>query len=412
MDARAQPTLALASELIARRSLTPDDSGCQALIAARLAPLGFRAERVESNGVVNSWLRRGDAAPLVCFAGHTDVVPTGPRDDWQSDPFVPTLRDGFLYGRGAADMKSSLAAFVTSIEAFVAARPAHAGSIALLLTSDEEGPTNTDGTVKVVELLASRGERIDYCIVGEPSSSQHLGDTIKIGRRGTLTGRLRVRGVQGHVAYPEQVRNPIHLAAPAIAELAGMQWDRGNEHFPSTSFQCSNIHAGTGAANVVPGVLELVFNWRYSTESTRESLVTRLEEVLRRHGLDYELALTASGKPFLTRPGRLVEAMAATIVAETGAQATLSTSGGTSDGRFIADICAELVEVGPVNATIHKLNERVAVGDLEPLARIYRGVLERLLPPSSPTLPALHRCPSAGEGSTTFPLSRGERGKG
>lgn len=379
MDARAQPTLALASELIARRSLTPDDAGCQELIAARIAPLRFRAERVASNGVVNTWLRRGTAAPLVCFAGHTDVVPTGPSDDWQSDPFVPVVRDGFLYGRGAADMKSSLAAFVTAIEAFIGAHPAHPGSIALLLTSDEEGPINADGTVKVVERLASRGERIDYCIVGEPSSSQRLGDTIKIGRRGTLTGVLRVRGVQGHVAYPEQVRNPIHLVSPAIAELAAIEWDRGNEQFPPTSFQCSNIHAGTGAANVVPGILELVFNWRYSTQSTRETLVARLEEVLRRHGLEYELALTASGKPFLTRTGRLVQAVAEAIAAETGGRATLSTSGGTSDGRFIAEICPELVEVGPVNATIHKLNERVAVDDLEPLARIYRGVLERLL---------------------------------
>ena len=379
MDARAQPTLALASELIARRSLTPDDAGCQDLIGKRLAPLRFAAERLESNGVVNSWLRRGTSGPLVCFAGHTDVVPTGPREDWQSDPFAPVVRDGFLYGRGAADMKGSLAAFVTAIEAFVGAHDAHRGSIALLLTSDEEGPVNTDGTVKVVERLASRGERIDYCIVGEPSSAQRLGDTVKIGRRGTLTGVLRVRGVQGHVAYPEQVRNPIHLAAPAIAELAATEWDRGNEHFPPTSFQCSNIHAGTGAANVVPGVLELVFNWRYSTQSTREDLVARLEEVLRRHGLDYELALTASGKPFITRPGRLVQAVSDAIGAETGARPTLSTTGGTSDGRFIADICAELVEVGPINATIHKLNERVAVAELEPLARIYRGVLERLL---------------------------------
>src|SRR5688572_5878506 len=379
MDARAQPTLALASELIARRSLTPDDAGCQALIADRLAASGFRAERIESNGVVNTWLRRGTASPIVCFAGHTDVVPTGPLDAWQSDPFVPQVRDGYLYGRGAADMKTSLAAFVTSVEAFVAAHAGHDGSIALLLTSDEEGPANTDGTVKVVERLAARNERIDFCIVGEPSSSQRLGDTIKVGRRGTLTGRLGVRGVQGHVAYPEQVRNPIHLAAPAIAELAAMQWDRGNEHFPPTSFQCSNIHAGTGAANVVPGVLDLVFNWRYSTESTRESLVARLEDVLRRHGVDYELVLTASGKPFLSGRGRLIEAVTRAIDAETGVKATLSTSGGTSDGRFIADICPELVEVGPVNATIHKLNERVAVDELEPLARIYGGVLERLL---------------------------------
>ena len=379
MDARAQPTLALASELITRRSLTPDDAGCQTLIADRLAASGFRAERIESNGVVNSWLRRGTASPLVCLAGHTDVVPTGPLDAWQSDPFVPQVRDGYLYGRGAADMKASLAAFVISVEAFVAGHAAHRGSIALLLTSDEEGPSNTDGTVKVIERLAARGERIDYCIVGEPSSSQRLGDTIKIGRRGTLTGRLGVRGIQGHVAYPEQVRNPIHAVAPAIAELAAMRWDGGNEHFPPTSFQCSNIHAGTGAANVVPGALELVFNWRYSTESTRESLVTRLDDVLRRHGVEYELVLTASGNPFLSGRGRLIDAVTHAIDAETGTQAALSTSGGTSDGRFIADICPELVEVGPVNATIHKLNERVAVDELEPLARIYRGVLERLL---------------------------------
>ena len=379
MDQRAQPTLALASELIARRSLTPDDAGCQELIARRLAPLGFTAERIESNGVINTWLRRGHASPIVCFAGHTDVVPTGPREDWTSDPFVPVVRDGYLYGRGAADMKSSLAAFVTSIESFVAAEPSRAGSIALLLTSDEEGPVNTDGTVKVVERLAARGERIDYCIVGEPSSSQRLGDTIKVGRRGTLTGRLRVRGVQGHVAYPEQVKNPIHLAAPAIAELAATNWDNGNEHFPPTSFQCSNIHAGTGAANVVPGLLELVFNWRYSTESTRENLVARLESVLKRYGLDYELVLTASGKPFLTGRGKLVDAATEAIASATGVRAALSTSGGTSDGRFIADICPQLVEIGPVNATIHKLNERVAVDELEPLSRIFRGILERLL---------------------------------
>ena len=379
MDQRAQPTLALASELIARRSLTPDDAGCQELISQRLAPLGFVAERIESNGVINTWLRRGTVSPILCFAGHTDVVPTGPREDWSSDPFVPVVRDGYLYGRGAADMKGSLAAFVTSIESFVAATSSHKGSIALLLTSDEEGPVNTDGTVKVVERLAARGERIDYCIVGEPSSSQRLGDTIKVGRRGTLTGRLRVRGVQGHVAYPEQVKNPIHLAAPAIAELAATNWDNGNEHFPPTSFQCSNIHAGTGAANVVPGALELVFNWRYSTESSRENLVARLESVLNGHGLDYDLVMTASGKPFLTSRGKLVDAAVDAIASTTGVRATLSTSGGTSDGRFIADICPQLVEIGPVNATIHKLDERVAVEELEPLSRIFRGILERLL---------------------------------
>jgi succinyl-diaminopimelate desuccinylase len=276
-------------------------------------------------------------------------------------------------------MKSSLAAFVTAIESFVAAFPNHPGSIALLLTSDEEGPHNRDGTVKVVERLASQGQRIDYCVVGEPSSSQRLGDTIKNGRRGTLTGRLTVRGVQGHVAYPEQVKNPIHLSAPAIAELASLRWDDGNAFFPPTSFQCSNIHAGTGAANVVPGELELLFNWRHSTESDRDSLIGRTEEILRRHGLDYELEIVASGKPFITPPGRLVAAAAESIRHETRGEPALSTTGGTSDGRFIADICSEIVEVGPVNATIHKLDECVAVADLEPLSRIYRGILERLL---------------------------------
>jgi succinyl-diaminopimelate desuccinylase len=379
MDARAQPTLSLASELIARRSLTPEDAGCQQLIATRLAPLGFKAETLVSSGVTNTWLRRGTQSPVVCFAGHTDVVPTGPLEQWTSDPFRPEVRDGYLYGRGAADMKSSLAAFVVAIEGFVAMHPDAPGSIALLLTSDEEGPVNTDGTVKVVERLAARGERIDYCIVGEPSSSQQLGDTIKNGRRGTLTGRLRVRGVQGHVAYPEQVRNPIHLAAPAIAELASTQWDAGNAHFPPTSFQISNAHAGTGAANVVPGSLELLFNWRYSTESDKESLVARLKSILDRHGLDYELELPAWGKPFLTTPGRLVDAALAAIRDETGVGAMLSTAGGTSDGRFIAAVCKEIVEIGPINATIHKLNERVALAELEPLARIYRGLLVRLL---------------------------------
>jgi succinyl-diaminopimelate desuccinylase len=378
MDHRAQPTLALACELIARRSITPDDDGCQALIARRLAPLGFRAEALVSNGVTNLWLRRGDARPLVCFAGHTDVVPPGPLDAWHSDPFAPQVRDGWLYGRGAADMKGSIAAFVTAVEGFVAGFPTHAGSIALLLTSDEEGVA-TDGTVRVVERLAARGERIDYCIVGEPSSTERLGDTIKNGRRGTLSGALRVRGIQGHIAYPQLARNPIHLAVPAIAELAATQWDDGNVFFPPTAFQCSNIHAGTGATNVIPGELELQFNWRYSTESTRESLVARLEDVLRRHGLDYDLGFPSSGKPFLTPPGRLVDVVQQAVRAEAGVVPALSCTGGTSDGRFIADICAELVELGPVNATIHKVDERVAVADLEPLAHIHRRILERLL---------------------------------
>jgi succinyl-diaminopimelate desuccinylase len=378
MDIRPSPALALACELIARRSVTPDDAGCQQLIADRLTRLDFAGETLTSGGVTNTWLRRGTGAPLFCFAGHTDVVPPGPLDAWHSDPFAPSIRDGWLYGRGAADMKASIAAFVVAVEGFVAAHPHHAGSIALLLTSDEEGPA-TDGTVKVVERLAARGERIDYCIVGEPTSVDRLGDTIKNGRRGTLSGVLRVRGVQGHVAYPEQVRNPIHLAAPAIAELAATRWDDGNEYFPPTSFQCSNVHAGTGASNVVPGTLELSFNWRYATASTRASLVARLEEVLRRHGLDYELEFPSSGNPYLTPRGRLVDVVAAAIEAVCGRVPSLSCTGGTSDGRFIADVCAEVVELGPVNATIHKLDERVAVDDVERLAALHRRVLEALL---------------------------------
>ena len=378
MDTRARPTLALTRELVARPSVTPDDAGCQALIAARLAPLGFRTETFASNGVTNLWARRGTAAPLVCFAGHTDVVPTGPREAWSSDPFAPVERDGYLYGRGAADMKGSLAAFVTAIEAFVAAHPRSPGSIALLVTSDEEGPLNTDGTVKVVEALRARGETIDYCIVGEPSSVERLGDMIKNGRRGTLTGVLTVHGIQGHVAYPHLARNPIHQVAPAIAELAAIRWDEGNAYFPPTTFQCSNIHAGTGANNVIPGTLELKFNWRYSTESTRESLIARLEAVLKRHGIEYALAFLPEGKPFLTPRGRLVEVAMASIAAANGVVPELSCTGGTSDGRFIKDVCREIVELGPVNATIHKVDERVSIDELEALSAIYRGVLERL----------------------------------
>jgi len=379
MDTRARPTLALTRELVARPSVTPDDAGCQALIAARLAPLGFRTETFASNGVTNLWARRGTAAPLVCFAGHTDVVPTGPREAWSSDPFAPVERDGYLYGRGAADMKGSLAAFVTAIEAFVAAHPRSPGSIALLVTSDEEGPLNTDGTVKVVEALRARGETIDYCIVGEPSSVERLGDMIKNGRRGTLTGVLTVHGVQGHVAYPHLARNPIHAVAPAIEELAAIRWDEGNAYFPPTTFQCSNIHAGTGANNVIPGTLELKFNWRYSTESTRESLIARLEAVLKRHGIEYALAFLPEGKPFLTPRGRLVEVAMASIGAANGVVPELSCTGGTSDGRFIKDVCREIVELGPVNATIHKVDERVSIDELEALSAIYRGMLERLL---------------------------------
>ena len=371
-------TLALTRELVARRSLTPDDAGCQELMASRLAPLGFRAETLLSNSVRNGWLRRGTARPLVVFAGHTDVVPTGPRAAWQSDPFVPTENDGWLYGRGAADMKGSLAAFVTAIEAFVAAHPDAPGSMALLVTSDEEGPS-VDGTVKVVEKLAASSERIDFCVVGEPTSVDRLGDMIKNGRRGTLSGTLTVKGIQGHVAYPRLARNPIHLAAPALAELAAMRWDDGNAYFPPTTWQCSNVHAGTGATNVIPGTLEAMFNFRFCPDSSRESLVRRFEAILARHGLDYELAWTGFGPPYLTGRGKLVEVVTDAVRTVTGIVPELSCTGGTSDGRFIADICSELVELGPVNASIHQVNERVRTADLGALAAIYLGILERLL---------------------------------
>jgi succinyl-diaminopimelate desuccinylase len=374
---RTSPVLDLTRGLIARRSLTPDDAGCQALLAERLAPLGFRCDTLSVNGVTNLWARRGEGAPLVCLAGHTDVVPTGPLADWTSDPFAPSVRDGYLYGRGAADMKSSLAAFVVAIERLLA-RHDPAGSIALLITSDEEGPS-VDGTAQVVERLARAGTVIDYCIVGEPSSVERLGDMIKNGRRGTLSGTLIVKGVQGHVAYPHLARNPIHVIAPVLAELARTHWDDGNEYFPPTSFQCSNIHAGTGATNVIPGALELLFNFRYSPQSTRESLAARLEDVLRRHHVDYALAWTAHGAPFLTPRGRLVDIATQAIREVAGVEPALSCDGGTSDGRYIARICAEIVEIGPVNATIHKLNERVCVADLEPLAAIYESILARLL---------------------------------
>ncbi len=371
-------TLALTQQLISRRSNTPDDAGCQALIQERLAPLGFRFETITSNGVINLWARRGDTSPVVCFAGHTDVVPTGPLDQWYSDPFTPTIRDGILYGRGASDMKASLAAFVTSIEGFVAQHPDHTGSIALLITSDEEGIA-TDGTVKVVEMLAARGEKIDCCIVGEPTCVSQLGDTIKNGRRGSLSGRLTVKGIQGHIAYPHLVRNPIHQAAPVIAELAAIEWDKGNEYFPPTSWQISNIHGGTGATNVVPGTVEIRFNFRHSTASTKDDLKARVHEVLDRHGLEYDLDWEESGKPYLTSRGSLVEAISAAIKEVTGLDTELSTSGGTSDGRFIADICAQVVEFGPMNASIHKLNENVPVAALEPLRAIYQKTLEKLL---------------------------------
>lgn len=373
------PALALARELIARKSVTPADGGCQALIAQRLAPLGFRAEDASVNGVTNLWARRGDARPLVCFAGHTDVVPPGPLDKWHTDPFSPIERDGKLYGRGAADMKSSLASIVVAVEQFVAERPAHQGSIALLLTSDEEGPS-VDGTARVVERLKARGETIDYCIVGEPSSSQALGDTVRVGRRGSLTARVTVRGVEGHVAYPEQVKNPIHLLAPALAELVATEWDRGNEAFPPTSFQVSNLNAGTGVENVVPGVAQLICNFRFSTASTDGALRARLEDVLRKHKLDYSIAWTLGGKPFLSKRGRLIEIVQQTLQAHAGRAPQLSTGGGTSDARFIIDICPEVVELGPVNATIHKLNEHIELDALERLPRIYLDTLRALLP--------------------------------
>ena len=372
-------TLHLAEQLIARRSVTPEDGGCMPVIAERLESIGFTCEYIKRGEVTNLWARRGSARPLLCFAGHTDVVPTGPLDQWHSDPFQPVRRDGMLYGRGAADMKSSLAAFVTSIEAFVAARPDHAGSIALLLTSDEEGDA-IDGTVAVTEALRARHEAMDYCIVGEPTAVNQLGDTIKNGRRGSLSGKLTVKGIQGHIAYPHLAKNPIHLAAPAIAALAQTTWDQGNEFFPPTTWQISNIHGGTGANNVIPGVVEILFNFRFATASTPEELKARVGEILDRHGLDYEIAWTLGAKPFLTGRGALVDATLAAIHEETGIAAELSTTGGTSDGRFIAEICPQVIEVGPVNATIHKIDECVEVAALPKLSAIYRRILEKLLP--------------------------------
>jgi succinyl-diaminopimelate desuccinylase len=374
-----EPALALARELIARRSVTPEDGGCQPLVAARLTAAGFSCEDASVNGVANLWARRGEAKPLVCFAGHTDTVPPGPLEQWQSDPFTPLERDGRLFGRGAADMKSSIASFIVAIEQFVAERPQHAGSIAVLLTSDEEGPS-IDGTAKVVERLRQRGERLDYCIVCEPSSANALGDTLRIGRRGSLSARLTVRGVQGHVAYPDQVRNAVHLLAPALAEITATEWDRGNEAFPPTSFQVSNVHAGTGVENIAPGTVEVWCNFRFGTASSEASLRERLEAILRRHKLDYDIAWNLSGRPFLSGEGRLIETMRQAVRAHTGRTPALSTAGGTSDGRFIIDICPEVVEFGPVNATIHKLNENIALAELAALPRIYLDTLRALLP--------------------------------
>ncbi len=376
--------LRLAEALIARRSVTPADGGCQDLLAGRLRACGFECTSLpfgpEDAKVQNLWaVRRGGApGPLLCFAGHTDVVPTGPLEQWTSDPFVPSHRDGRLYGRGAADMKTSIAAMVVAAEEFVARLPKHAGAIAFLLTSDEEGPS-VDGTVRVVEWLRERGERLDACIVGEPTSVNRLGDVIKNGRRGSLSGRLVVKGIQGHVAYPQLARNPVHQLAPALAELSATRWDEGNDFFPATTWQVSNLHAGTGALNVVPGEAVLDFNFRFSTESTPEGLKQRVAAVLDRHGLEYTLNWVLGGEPFLTTPGTLIEAVCGAVEAECGIQPELSTTGGTSDGRFIFRICPQVVELGPVNASIHKIDEHVDVTAVEQLKNVYRGTLERFL---------------------------------
>ncbi|MEO8157724.1 MAG: succinyl-diaminopimelate desuccinylase [Betaproteobacteria bacterium] len=371
-------TFDLTRELISRVSVTPNDGGCQEVLAKRLAALGFTIEHLRFGDVDNLWARRGSDAPLICFAGHTDVVPTGPLDQWHSDPFQATVRDGVLYGRGAADMKSSIAAFVTAIEGFLARHPDHAGSIALLITSDEEGVA-VNGTARVVDALRARGEAIDYCIIGEPSSVSLLGDTMKNGRRGSLSGDLLVRGIQGHIAYPHLARNPILQFAPALAELADVKWDEGNEYFPPTTWQASNIAAGTGATNVIPGDLRVSFNFRFSTASTVETLKARVHEILDRHGLDYVLTWLLSGQPFLTPKGKLVASLSRAVTTVTGRTPALSTSGGTSDGRFIAGICRELVELGPVNASIHKLDEHILLTDLDALSSIYQLALADIL---------------------------------
>jgi succinyl-diaminopimelate desuccinylase len=371
-------TLSLTQELIRRDSITPRDAGCQEVMIERLEALGFKVERLRFGNVDNFWARRGDSGPLLCFAGHTDVVPTGPLERWESHPFEPTVRDGYLFGRGAADMKASLAGFITAIERFLAVHPAHAGSIALLITSDEEGVA-TDGTVRVVDLLEQRGETIDYCIVGEPTSTDVLGDTIKNGRRGSLSGHLVVKGQQGHIAYPHLAKNPIHLLAPALNDLVAEHWDAGNDYFPPTSWQVSNLNSGTGATNVIPGTADVKFNFRFSTEHNAESLKKRVHEILDSHQLEYDLEWSLSGNPFLTEPGRLTNAISTAIREVTGVTPELSTSGGTSDGRFIKRIARELVEFGPVNATIHKLNECIKVDDVEPLSQVYEATLKHLL---------------------------------
>jgi len=371
-------TLALTQDLLRRPSVSPEDHGCIDVLCARLEPLGFRNERLRFGPVENLWSRRGDGGPVLCFIGHTDVVPTGPREDWRSDPFEPLIVDGVLYARGAADMKSGLAAMVTATERFIARHPAHGGSLAFLFTSDEEGPS-VDGTRRVVEVLEARHEKIDWCVVGEPTSSEVLGDTIKIGRRGSLSGRLTVHGIQGHIAYPQFADNPVHGLAPALAELVAMHWDQGNEFFQPTTFQVSNIAAGTGAPNVIPGELKARFNLRFSTEQTVEQLQRRVLEILDRHQVNYSLEWFVSGLPFLTRPGRLTATVQQAVHEIMGRSPQLSTSGGTSDGRFIAPTGAQVVELGVVNATIHKVNECVRVEDIDTLSRAYERIMELLL---------------------------------
>ncbi len=372
------PTLALTCDLIRRHSVTPEDAGCQKLMMQRLAAIGFECTPLPFGGVENFWAVRGDEGPILVFAGHTDVVPTGPEGQWHSPPFEPEIRDAYLYGRGSADMKGSLAAMVVACEEFVAAHPDHPGRIGFLITSDEEGPA-VDGTVRVVEYLQNQGITLDWCLVGEPSSSEQLGDVIKNGRRGSLNAVLTVKGVQGHIAYPHLAENPIHRALPALQALATETWDEGNDFFPPTSLQISNINGGTGATNVIPGEVQVVFNFRFSTEVTDDELRRRTQGILQAHGLDYAIDWDLSGQPFLTPGGALVEAAVASIRHELGVETELSTSGGTSDGRFIAPTGTEVVELGPVNATIHKLNEQVRVDDLPRLTAVYRGIVERLL---------------------------------
>ena len=371
-------TLALTEQLIALDSVTPEDKGCQKTLIALLEPLGFTCETIISGDVTNLWARRGSAQPLVIFAGHTDVVPTGPATQWQSAPFTPTHRDGKLFGRGAADMKTSIAAFVVATEEFITQNPHHQGSIGFLITSDEEGPA-TDGTVVVCDRLKERGVHIDFCIVGEPTSTEKLGDTIKNGRRGTMSGKLTVKGIQGHIAYPQLAKNPIHLAAPALTSLVNEVWDHGNDYYLPTSWQISNIHGGTGASNVIPGTVTIDFNFRFSTASTAEGLQQRVVTLLDQHGLDYDLQWTIGGHPFLTPKGLLSDALAKAIKSETGLTTELSTTGGTSDGRFIAKICPQVIEFGPPNGSIHKIDEHIEVRYIDPLKNIYRRTLENLL---------------------------------